>query len=172
MIAGVYILQAANGLVKIGQSIHVNKRVSLIRSGSPLPVALLHVVETDQAGDLERALHARFASRRHHGEWFALTPDDILEIRTYPVPSPRAATDGLTVKQVAERLQIGEVTVLRWLRSGKLAGIKLGGNRIGWRVPESEVARLERGSPTPPRAELRATAERLGLGGIAAGIAP
>ena len=51
----------------------------------------------------------------------------------------------LTVKQVAERLQIGQVTVLRWLRSGKLVGVKPGGTRIGWRVPVSEVERLERG---------------------------
>ena len=51
----------------------------------------------------------------------------------------------LTVRQVAERLQIGRVTVLRWLRSGKLAGVKPGGTRIGWRVPASEVDRLERG---------------------------
>jgi excisionase family DNA binding protein len=51
----------------------------------------------------------------------------------------------LTVKQVAERLQIGQVTVLRWLRSGKLAGVKPGGTRIGWRVPVSEVERLEQG---------------------------
>jgi excisionase family DNA binding protein len=51
----------------------------------------------------------------------------------------------LTVKQVAERLQIGEVTVLRWLRSGKLSGVKPGGTRIGWRVPVSEVERVERG---------------------------
>jgi excisionase family DNA binding protein len=51
----------------------------------------------------------------------------------------------LTVKQVAERLQIGQVTVLRWLRSGKLEGVRLGGTRIGWRVPVSEVERVERG---------------------------
>jgi len=51
----------------------------------------------------------------------------------------------LTVKQVAERLQIGTITVLRWLRSGKLRGVKPGGTRIGWRVPVEEVERLERG---------------------------
>jgi excisionase family DNA binding protein len=55
----------------------------------------------------------------------------------------------LTVKQVAQELQIGQVTVLRWLRSGKLAGVKPGGTRIGWRIPASEVERLERGDPSP-----------------------
>lgn len=48
----------------------------------------------------------------------------------------------LTVKQVAEQLQIGTITVLRWLRSGKLRGVKPGGSRIGWRIPPSEVERL------------------------------
>lgn len=51
----------------------------------------------------------------------------------------------LTVKQVAARLQIGQITVLRWLRSGKLRGVKPGGSRIGWRVPELEVQKVERG---------------------------
>lgn len=51
----------------------------------------------------------------------------------------------LTTKQVAARLQVGEITVLRWLRSGKLRGHKPGGTRIGWRVPLAEVERMERG---------------------------
>lgn len=53
----------------------------------------------------------------------------------------------LTVKQVAERLQIGTITVLRWLRGGKLHGVKPGGSRIGWRIPIAEVERIERGEP-------------------------
>lgn len=51
----------------------------------------------------------------------------------------------LTVKQVAERLQLGEVTIQRWLRSGKLRGIRLGSTKAGWRVPVSEVERIEHG---------------------------
>lgn len=48
----------------------------------------------------------------------------------------------LTVKQVAEQLQVGVITVQRWLRQGKLRGVQLGGRRVGWRIPESEIARL------------------------------
>lgn len=73
----------------------------------------------------------------------------------------------LTVKQVAERLQIGQVTVLRWLRSGKLAGVKPGGTRIGWRIPAAEVERLEGGIERLPQptvgAERRAAARRAAL---------
>jgi len=51
----------------------------------------------------------------------------------------------LTVKQVAEELQVKPITVQRWLQQGKLRGFKPGGTRMGWRVPESEVQRVLRG---------------------------
>jgi excisionase family DNA binding protein len=48
----------------------------------------------------------------------------------------------LTVEQVAERLALSEETVRRWLRSGKLKGVRIGERRSGWRVPETEVQRI------------------------------
>jgi excisionase family DNA binding protein len=47
----------------------------------------------------------------------------------------------LTVAQVAEQLQVSEVTVRRWLREGALHGRQLGG-RAGWRVAEAELERF------------------------------
>jgi excisionase family DNA binding protein len=47
----------------------------------------------------------------------------------------------LTVKQVAERLQVNPVTVHRWLRGGRMRGSLLS-DRMGWRIPESEVQRM------------------------------
>lgn len=44
----------------------------------------------------------------------------------------------LTVNQVAERLQVNEQTVRRWLREGEMVGTPIGG-RTGWRIPEREV---------------------------------
>ena len=44
----------------------------------------------------------------------------------------------LTVDQVAERLQVNEYTVRRWLRSGELEGVPFGG-RTGWRVKEKDL---------------------------------
>lgn len=46
----------------------------------------------------------------------------------------------LTVKEVAERLKIGEKTVRGWLRAGKLKGSKLPNG--DWRVREMDVERL------------------------------
>ena len=48
----------------------------------------------------------------------------------------------LTVPEVAERLRINQVTVRRWLRTGKIQGVRLGGTRAGYRIAESEVDRL------------------------------
>lgn len=48
----------------------------------------------------------------------------------------------LKVSQVAEQLQVHPDTIKRWLRDGRLKGFRPGGNRAGWRVRESELARF------------------------------
>lgn len=53
----------------------------------------------------------------------------------------------LTVEQVAERLGAHPETVRRWLRSGTIKGVRPGGMKLGWRIPESEVRRLLGGGP-------------------------
>ena len=45
----------------------------------------------------------------------------------------------LTVQQVADRLQVAPESVRRWLRSGELGGVNLGG-KGGWRVTETDLA--------------------------------
>jgi excisionase family DNA binding protein len=52
----------------------------------------------------------------------------------------------LTVREAAERIRTSEVTVRRWLWAGKLKGHRPGGTKLGWRIPESEVERVLRGS--------------------------
>lgn len=53
----------------------------------------------------------------------------------------------LTVEQVAERLQMHAATVRRFIREGKLAGIRLGGRE--WRVKSSEMERFIEGGERP-----------------------
>ena len=48
----------------------------------------------------------------------------------------------LTVREVAEHLQATEESVRRWLREGRLRGVRPGGTRLGWRVPESALRRF------------------------------
>jgi excisionase family DNA binding protein len=65
--------------------------------------------------------------------------------------SVRAEQDSLlTVAQVAERLQATPDTVRRWLRDGRLQGIRLGGTRLGYRVAESELQRFVNSGRTAP----------------------
>ena len=51
----------------------------------------------------------------------------------------------LTVREVAERLRVTEESVRRWLRAGRIRGVMIGGQRSGYRIPESEVGRILRG---------------------------
>jgi excisionase family DNA binding protein len=54
----------------------------------------------------------------------------------------------LTPEQVAERLQLSQITILHWLRSQRLPGVKLG--KL-WRVRESDLEKfldaLSNGTP-------------------------
>jgi len=49
----------------------------------------------------------------------------------------------MTVQQVASHLQVSRVTVWRWIRSGRLAGIRVGRVR---RIPLEELRELTRGA--------------------------
>ena len=55
----------------------------------------------------------------------------------------------LTVPEVAARTRATEDTVRRWLRTGKLRGRKLGGDRLGYRVKESDLEAFINGGPGP-----------------------
>jgi excisionase family DNA binding protein len=58
-----------------------------------------------------------------------------------------AEAEFLTVSEVAERLRVGQESVRRWLRQGKLRGVRTGAMRGGWRVPEPEFERFKREGP-------------------------
>ena len=45
----------------------------------------------------------------------------------------------LTVEQVAELLQVAQETVRRWIRSGELPVLDLGGPKTGYRIRRSEL---------------------------------
>jgi excisionase family DNA binding protein len=48
----------------------------------------------------------------------------------------------LKVAEFAEQVRVHPETVREWLRTGKVKGVRLGGDRAGWRIPVSEVDRL------------------------------
>ena len=49
-----------------------------------------------------------------------------------------------TVQQVADRLQVNPVTVLRWMRQGELPYLDLGGRKAGYRVRAEVLEEWER----------------------------
>lgn len=52
----------------------------------------------------------------------------------------------LTVREVSDRLRVPEATIRRWLRDGRLRGVRLGGTRLGYRIAESDVEAFVRAS--------------------------
>ncbi len=51
----------------------------------------------------------------------------------------------LTIDEVAARLRVAPLTIRRWLQGGRIHGAQIGGPRGHWRIPESELERIERG---------------------------
>ena len=64
-----YFLESG-GLIKIGSTNNVARRMYHIAGQSPLPINLLGTCLAD-----EKDLHDLFASFRHHGEWFIPSPE-------------------------------------------------------------------------------------------------
>lgn len=54
-------------------------------SGMPFPVTLVCLLRTDDPSKLESDLHARYAPKRLHGEWFNLDAREVAEICAHPL---------------------------------------------------------------------------------------
>ena len=53
-----------------------------------------------------------------------------------------------TVQELAERLEVAEATVRRWIKSGDLRAISIG---KGWRIADTDLARFLTMRETAPR---------------------
>ena len=77
----VYFIEADNGLVKIGKSKDVRKRLSALRGASPINLRLLFSIDCNgQAIKTEKHFHKMFAAKRKHGEWFGLNKKEKMDI--------------------------------------------------------------------------------------------
>lgn len=76
----VYVLHC-NGVYKIGLSKDVSQRITEIQPVMPYPVTVVFVIETIDMRALEIQLHEQYAGKRLNGEWFALTEQDIENIK-------------------------------------------------------------------------------------------
>ncbi len=73
----IYILRADNGLVKIGRTIDIQRRLNTFNSQLPYDLEVIKIIESDDCSNLELEFHNQFADKRVRGEWFALTPKDL-----------------------------------------------------------------------------------------------
>lgn len=78
----VYLLQTQSGLCKIGWTKSVMSRVRQLQCGNPEPLLLLHHFRSENAQRDERKLHRLFAYKLVRNEWFALTDQDIENVRS------------------------------------------------------------------------------------------
>jgi len=82
-----FIADDFNGSVKIGFAIDLNKRISNLQTGNPRPLKLMGFIKTANKVDdrkIEKALHKKYKNLHVSGEWFSVTPDQVLsEIQSY-----------------------------------------------------------------------------------------
>jgi len=78
----VYLVEADGiGRWKIGRTINVKRRETELQRQSPVPIRIVHTIETKESRALELFLHQRYAHARVIGEWFALSDAEVAEIK-------------------------------------------------------------------------------------------
>lgn len=77
----VYLVKADNGLWKIGHSVEPVRRISGLGVLLPYELTIDHLIICLDRIAAESAMHKRYAHCRVRGEWFALTDQDIADIK-------------------------------------------------------------------------------------------
>lgn len=72
----VYLLRSGKHY-KLGRTNAVGRRLRELAIQLPQKPDTVHVIETDDPDGIEQYWHRRFAEKRHGGEWFALSAEDV-----------------------------------------------------------------------------------------------
>jgi hypothetical protein len=79
-IPSVYIIEASQGIYKIGHASNPKKRVSQLQGGCPHTYKNVTYLPVRDPKGIERFLHSRLSPRHLRGEWYALSPAELSEI--------------------------------------------------------------------------------------------
>ncbi len=80
----VYLISDGNGCYKIGKTKQPSERLKTLRIGSPR-LEYVALIPTNDMTALETSLHEIYRGARAVGEWFDLTPDDVMQIKALEV---------------------------------------------------------------------------------------
>ena len=80
----VYLLRADNGLYKIGRARNVARRMKSFLK-LPYELQLIHIIATDDMYEIEADMHFFYADKKMLGEWFALSDEDVRNIKANDV---------------------------------------------------------------------------------------
>jgi len=78
----IYIVQLENGLIKIGRTNNLEKRMYIFSVKFPMNWAIIHSIKSYDNLFAERFLHKKFSSKRNIGEWFMLSEEDVEYIKS------------------------------------------------------------------------------------------
>lgn len=76
----VYLLQAGP-YYALGTTTDLDAEVSAMSRRLPFPITVIHAIYTRDSHAVLRHWQRRFARRRHHDNWFALSDDDVAAFR-------------------------------------------------------------------------------------------
>lgn len=80
----VYVVESDTGHFKIGRTVNPNDRAKTFGVKLPVEIKFLVLIETGDHVLLESVFHKQYKHKRGNGEWFDLTPTDLMFLSNFP----------------------------------------------------------------------------------------
>lgn len=80
----VYVLKSDSGHYKIGKTANPDDRIETFEIKLPMEVKYLVLIQSHNYHRLEALLHRQYRHKRINGEWFNLSPTDLMLLENFP----------------------------------------------------------------------------------------